>query len=70
MRSFWPNFSEEELELEVPAEFVQNSAKLLISNYPERGISEKMSLRPGLSNGKISSENEAHQEMAYGTVFI
>ena len=40
------NFSEEELELEVPAEFVQNSAKLLISNYPEAGISEKMSLRP------------------------
>lgn len=40
------NFSAEELELEVPEEFVQNNAELLISNYPETKISEKLSLRP------------------------
>ena len=40
------NFSAEELELEVPEEFVQNDAELLISNYPEAKISEKLLLRP------------------------
>ena len=40
------NFSAEELEVEVPEEFVQNDAELLISNYPEVKISEKLLLRP------------------------
>ena len=40
------NFAGEAMDLEIPAEFVEKSAKLLISNYPETKITDTLHLQP------------------------
>ena len=40
------NFAGEETDLEIPAEFVEKSAKLLLSNYPETEITGTLHLHP------------------------
>ena len=40
------NFAGEAMDLEIPAEFVEKSAKLLISNYPGTKITDTLHLQP------------------------
>lgn len=40
------NFAGEAVDLEIPAEFVEKSAKLLISNYPGTKITDTLHLQP------------------------
>ena len=40
------NFAGEAMDLEIPAEFVEKSAKLLISNYPETKVTDTLHLQP------------------------
>lgn len=40
------NFAGEAMDLEIPAEFVEKSTKLLISNYPGTKITDTLHLQP------------------------